>query len=211
MHKLASRIKKQCSLSSLESYDCATIIGRSPRLQDSTSMSQDIVGSQYEFTRLHNPWEKFTRRQEHKHRAENDIEFRLCRPLPGPHNAIPSTSLPTLPPKSTTEVIELFMSHGSHRLDDPVPRQRQLLKDFLNAVHRTNATSLNPISTHTYIIDVGLQSSPEDIALIVDRNYHNDCASKIGKTCTDCRVFSKQVLIPYLCDHLRDRVSAVAN
>jgi hypothetical protein len=165
------------------------------------------MSHEHDLSRLHNPWEKFTHRDEKKHNAENDLTFRLGRP---PYQSVlPQTPQP-LSTNTTTEVIELFLDYGSKSLDDPVPRQRQLLKDFLQASNSPlpSLSSLTP--TTTYIDDVNLRSSVGDIALIDDRNYHPYCARKIKQqTCSDCYIHSKKLAIPELCTHLQGEVSYV--
>jgi hypothetical protein len=146
-------------------------------------MSNDTrdTGSWYELSRPHNPWEKFTRRDEKKHVAEDS---RLC----------PSTA-------TTSDVIRLFLAHGIHRLDDPVPRQRQLLKDFLNA-----AVPSAPSSSMTYSDEVQKHSTHNDIALLDDRSRHLECAKMIGQPCTICYIVPKNFTISELCTHMRDVV-----
>jgi hypothetical protein len=169
-------------------------------------MSQDLHSSRYELSRPHNPWEKFTHRDEKKHHAENSLAFRLGR------SRFLITSTPPVsnsPPQTSTEVIEVFLTQGSHRLNDPVPRQRQLLKDFLQAADPVLSASspLVQSSATTYYDSVKLCSSPSDIALLDDRNNHPGCARRIGKACSDCYICSKKLSIPELCTHLQGEVS----
>jgi hypothetical protein len=171
-------------------------------------MPHNLQSSPYELGRPHNPWEKFTRRDEKKRRLEHMLQYRLGR-LPF---QVTPTPLPTnLPTKTTAEIIEQFLSYGSHRLDDPVPRQRQLLQDFLKAaIPMAVSASSSPSSSRpqgNYLDDIKLRSTDRDIALIDDRNNHKDCARKIGMSCTGCYIFSENVSIPDLCIRLRGEVS----
>jgi len=153
-------------------------------------MSHELHSSYHELSRPYNAWEKFTLRDEKKHRAEDELNFRLCNPQ-------------NQPTEDTATVIRLFLTHGSHRLHDPVPRQQQLLKDFLSAAD----PSFPALSATTYLEDVQGCSKEDEIALLDDRNKHGDCARFIGQTCGACYNFSQNVTIPELCARLRDRVS----
>jgi hypothetical protein len=167
-------------------------------------MSHDFHSSRHELSRLYNHWEKFTHRDEKKHHAENSVEFRLGRP-----RFLITSTPPTSnsPPKTSAEVIEVFLTYGSHRLNDPVPRQRQLLKDFFQAADPVPSMLSSEQPSTTYYDDVKLRSSISDIALLDDRNNHPRCARKIGKACSDCYILSKKVSIPDLCTHLQGEVS----
>jgi hypothetical protein len=160
----------------------------------------------HDLGRLHNPWEKFTRRDEKKHNAENDLAFRLGQPS---YQLAPTSPPQPLSTRSTIEVIDLFLGFGSKSLDEPVPRQRQLLRDFLLASDPP-LPSLSPSTpTTTYIDDVELRSSVGDIVLTDDRNYHEDCARKVKQTCSDCYIYSQKLTIPELCTHLQGEVSCL--
>jgi hypothetical protein len=162
--------------------------------------------SSFELNRLHNPWVKFSRRDETQHVLDSEVKYRLGRlsiqPPPTPPTAITQNSAT----KTTTEVVRLFMNHGKFRLDEVVLRQQQLVKDFLKAASPP-ASGSGP--TSTYIDDVRLSSSVSDIALIDDRNYHEGCVKKFGKPCTECHIFSGKVTIPELCTRLESQVSPV--
>jgi hypothetical protein len=166
-----------------------------------SSMSHD-----HDLSRLHNPWEKFTHRDEKKHNAENDLAFRLGQPL---YRLVPTPPPQPLSTRSTREVIDVFLDFGSKRLDDPVPRQRQLLKDFLLASDPPLPSLSSSRPATTYFDDVGLRSATGDIALIDDRNYHQYCARKVMQTCSDCYIYSQRLTIPELCNHLHGEVSYV--
>jgi hypothetical protein len=169
------------------------------RLHAASPMPTNLHSARYELDQLHNPWEKFARRNEVLHRGDNELQFRLGR-IPFQTTA---ASIPTdISTKTTAEVIELFLNYGSHRLEDPVPRRQQLLKDFLGAA---NSSSSGPAST--YLDDVRLRSSANEIALIDDRNCHEKCARIIGQCCPDCEIVSGNIDIPNLCTRLRGEVS----
>jgi hypothetical protein len=170
-------------------------------------MSHDLYNSHHELNRPYNPWERFTLRDENKHRVDSELRFRLGRapfqlPIPSP-----TSTVQPLPTRATAEVIELFLTFDSHHLYDDIPRQRQLLRDFLTAVTLSLPATSSPRQTDTYIADVKRCNSIHDIALIDDRNYHDGCARKIGRVCTECHIVSKKVSIPDLCSRLEDEVS----
>jgi hypothetical protein len=150
-------------------------------------MSHNLLSASdwYEPSRPHNPWERFTQLKE-KNICAVYLK-RLC----------PSTS-------TTSDVIKLFLLHDIHLLDDPVPRQRQRLKDFLNAVMSSTSSS-----SVTYLDDVQMHSKIDDIALLDDRNKHIRCAKTIGQPCDDCYIFSKNLTIPEFCVRLRDKVGDI--
>jgi hypothetical protein len=160
-------------------YSCASRLGRRG---NTSSMSHDAYSLRYDLSRLHNPWEKFTQRDTKKHRAEDRSP--LC----------PATA-------SNPNVIKLFLTHGSHALNDPVPCQRQLLRDFLTA-----AAPLAPAPQATYLDAVHGLSTDADIALLDDRERHMGCAKIIDQPCGDCRIFSQDLTVPQLCTRLRDEV-----
>ena len=147
-------------------------------------MAYEPGGSLHELSRPHNPWQEFTLRNEAKHRAE-DVS-RLC----------------TSTQATTTEIIEQFLNHDRQRLDEQVPRRRQVLKDFL---HEVVPPSLG--AARYYFDDIERHSTDVDIALIDDRQKHEDCAKKIRKPCNECRVFSKTLKIPALCQRLKEEVN----
>lgn len=166
-------------------------------------MSPDLHSSIYEPHRLFNPWEKLTHRDEKEHVADKEAQFRLGRLSLQPPASSP-TSLPQTPvTKTSAEIIELFLRHGSFRLDDAVPRQQQLVKDFLQAALLTASSSSR--ITNTFIDDVKLAVG--DMALLDDRNNHEGCVRKFGKACSDCYALSKKMTIPDLCTHLEAEVS----
>jgi hypothetical protein len=170
-------------------------------------MSLDPYGSRYEPTRLFNPWEEFMHRDESKHVADSKAQFRLGHFLPpSPTPTSPTTAQPPLPTRTSKEVINLFLTHGSHRLDDAIPHQQQILKDFMNAaIAQLPVTSTSPPRSN-YIDD--LKSTPiSDIALLDDRNNHEGCSRKYGKICSDCYVVSRKMAMRDLCTHLEGEVS----
>lgn len=135
-----------------------------------------------EFHRPYNPWEKFTRRDEAKHTAEDIL---LCRPGT---------------PITTAEVIHSFLTHGYNQLDQAVPRKRQLLRDFLEEV-------INSRRVHSTVDqDIFTTSRNNDVALLDDRLKHERCARSIGQACNHCTVFSKNLTIPDLYKRLQEKV-----
>lgn len=165
-------------------------------------MFQDPRGPSFESRRLHDPWDKFKLRDPNKHKADDDLTFRIGRT---PFQLDPHIPVTTLPLRTTTEAIDLFLKHDSQRLDDAVPLQRQLLKDFLHICTPALPVSSSAI-TSTYLDDVQNLSSAGDIVLIDDRNNHKQCARSIGKDCSACYIYSEKISIPNLCARLRDRV-----
>jgi hypothetical protein len=163
-------------------------------------MSHNFQGSQLDLGRFHNPWEKFEHRDEKGQRAESDLVFRLGYPL---------LQVNTLFTRSTAEVVESFLSFGSNSLDDPVPRKRQLLRDFLQASHPPMPTLSSSRSPAAYLDEIRLLSAVGDIALVDDRNYHPDCARKIGRSCSGCYIYSEKLSIPDLCTRLQGEVGFV--
>jgi hypothetical protein len=83
----------------------------------------------HNLSRLYSPWETFTHQDEKKHNAKNVLAFRLDRSPP----KFGSASRLPISPRSTSEVIDLFLNYGSKGLDGHIPRERQLLKDSLKA------------------------------------------------------------------------------
>lgn len=164
-------------------------------------MSQDPRNLSHEQNRLHNPWEKFKNRDPNKHKADDDLTFRLGRP---PFQLDPHTRVTILPLRTTAEAVDIFLKYRSLRLNDTVPLQKQLLKDFLQfsspPVPASSGTST------TYLDDVRAYSSAEDIVLIDDRNNHERCARSIGKDCDECYIYSEMMSIPDLCTRLRNEV-----
>lgn len=150
-----------------------------------TVMEQEPYNSKFEASRPYNPWKKFTQRKEAKHRAED--QSRLC------------------PAQATSaQVIRTFFLHESRRLDDLVPRQLQILQDFLKEVVLTTPEDQHP----PYETDITRRSANTDtIALLDDRQNHPGCARLISKPCDECRIFSQELDISALCERLKQNVS----
>lgn len=132
------------------------------------------------------PWKKFTHRQEAKHRPEDDL--RLC----------------TLD-QTSAQVIERFLSPERDKihLDELIPRRRQVLRDFLNGVHPEGILGMG-----SCLQDVKDRSNDDNIiALVDDRQNHERCDKIIGKPCNDCRIFSRSVGIPELCERMQEKVN----
>ncbi|KAI8936255.1 hypothetical protein NX059_006677 [Plenodomus lindquistii] len=142
--------------------------------------------SHHDIVRPHNPWERFTARKEENHVAE-DIS-RLC----------PS------PQTTTSTVIERFMTHKQKLQDRPIPRQRQLLRDFLAGCTRQPSSVSQQRYFEADIID---SSATRDIALLDDRQRHSNCAKLIGNDCPACVVFSKNLSIHELFLRLQAKLS----
>lgn len=148
-----------------------------------------LVRPHYDLNRPHNPWEQFTRRDETKHGAEDGPNSRLC-----------------LPSKTTVEVVQLFMAHKRQDFDKPIPRQNQILKDFLDEVKAT------PSSTPCYVgVDIRSNCKNGDIALLDDRQRHPKCAKVIGQTCPQCQVYFAEISIPDMYTRLGDQVRSKAH
>ncbi|KAH5157993.1 hypothetical protein HBH69_071140 [Parastagonospora nodorum] len=165
-------------------------------------MSLDLYGSQYEPTRLFNPWEEFMHRDESKHAADSKAGFRLGHFLPpSPTPTSPTAAPPPLPTRTSREVVELFLTYGRHRLDDAIPHQQKLLKDFMQGVIAQSPVTSTAAPQSNYIDD--LKNTPvSDIALLDDRNNHDGCLRKYDKHCSNCYVVSKKMAIRDLCTHL---------
>lgn len=145
-------------------------------------MAHDFKTTNHEFSRPYDPWEKFTRRDETKHRAEDT--FRLC-----------SQNAPSY------EVIDVCFAHGSRPLDDPIPRRNQILRDFLEEVLDGPVRSNRP-----YPDDIARRNSDNHIVLVDDRQNHSDCEKKIRRACAACRIFSQNVTVRQLREHLAQEV-----
>lgn len=145
-------------------------------------MSIEANGSGLENNRPYDPWEKFRTRNEAKHRAED--HSRLC--------PVQVTSL---------DVIHTFFSHENRRLDEPIPRRRQLLRDFLKEAVVSTPTGPHPL----YENDVTQGSTDTSIALLDDRQNHAGCAKLIFQPCNTChgQIFSRNLTISALCDRLK--------
>ncbi|KAH3952389.1 hypothetical protein HBH98_175250 [Parastagonospora nodorum] len=165
-------------------------------------MSLDLYGSRYEPTRLFNPWEEFMHRDESKHAADSKAGFRLGHFLPpSPTPTSPTAAPPPLPTRTSREVVELFLTYGRHRLDDAIPHQQKLLKDFMQGVIAQSPVTSTAAPQSNYIDD--LKNTPvSDIALLDDRNNHDGCLRKYDKHCSNCYVVSKKMAIRDLCTHL---------
>lgn len=148
-------------------------------------MAFELDSSPHEPFRPHNPWEKFTIRDEKKHYAED--QSRLC----------------PLPQISALEAIEKFLGHGCTKLDEPILRKRQLVRDFLKEIIS------GPPNTSTYVeASISSSSSATDIALLDDRQKHKHCAKLIGQQCNECNIFSSNLTIPQLFRRLREEVQS---
>lgn len=148
-------------------------------------MAYELNGSHHELYRPHNPWERFTQRHDENHLPED--RFRL---VPPPHNV------------STSAVIDALLTHDQvSSPDQPIPRRRQLLRDFLS-----EAVSGRGLNCHVDE-DIVKSSSSRDIALLDDRQKHEGCAKPIGKQCDDCQIYSNNVTIPNLYLRLKEEVS----
>lgn len=159
-------------------------------------MSHAPYSSAYGLDPSHDPWEKFRRRDEPRHRAEDELLFRI--------NSIYSTTgSPSAP--TTADIIHRFLSAGKHALDDSIPRQRQLLRDFLDAAYQASPPSSATLDS--YVDDVARYSCPSDTALVCDRNIHPHCARLIHQPCNECYNFSDRMIMSDLCTHLNKRVS----
>ena len=133
----------------------------------------------------HSRWQKFTYRQEKRHRPEDDL--RLCNPG-----------------QTSSQIIERFLSPERDKihLDEVVPRQRQALRDFLREVIPAASRG-----TYPYLQDVERYSNDDDIALLDDRQNHEGCEKTSGKPCNDCIIFSRSVRILDLCTRLQEKVN----
>jgi hypothetical protein len=148
-------------------------------------MAYHLDSHVHDLNRLHNPWEKFTNRNERLHLVE-DIA-RLCPPTP----------IPT--PTTSSYAINSFMAHGNSELDEPVPRRYQRLRGFLDAAKSSNDQAVEN--------DVADGSSRSDIALLDDRRNHPDCTNWYTNTCSGCKIFSLKLEIPQLLQRLKEEVS----
>ncbi|KAF1956057.1 hypothetical protein CC80DRAFT_67834 [Byssothecium circinans] len=144
-------------------------------------MAYESVSETY---RPHNPWEKFTQRTVANHHAEDS---RLCPP-----------QLPI----STTEVIQRFLSHGYIRLDQAIPRKRQLLRDYLEETINVRQIGGASVVEH----DIVAKSKSADVALLDDRQKHDRCAKLIGQVCNSCQILSTNLTIPELYRRLQQEV-----
>ena len=149
-------------------------------------MQTDLSSFVHELGRPHDPWEKFVQRNDARHRAEDD--FRLC-----PQDA---TSL---------DVINHFFSNESRKIDDPIPRRRQLLREFLQEVLLPCHMGPQP----RYELDIQRRSSPNHIVLLDDRQRHQGCSKVILQPCTICQIFSRNLTVSELCDRLKQEVSCL--
>lgn len=139
-----------------------------------------------EHMQIHNPWERFKTRNEQTHLAEDS---RLVR-------AASTTSL---------EVIKNFITYGTHQFEEPIPQQRQLLRDYL-CVAATN----DPDPTNQFVeTDIVKFSKTWDIALLDDRQNHDGCARPYGNPCSRCHIFSENLSIPQLFLRLKENVSGL--
>lgn len=163
-------------------------------------MSHDLYSLVHGFNRGHNPWEKFKHRDESRHRTQDEATFRLDSRDPTMTDALTT---------QTTEIIERFLGAGSSCVDSPIPRQRQLLKDFLDAACRGSPLASLPSSAPptSYLDDVRRHSSPHDIAIVHDRNIHPKCVGMTQMPCSSCYKFSARMSLPDLCTHVNERVS----
>jgi hypothetical protein len=146
-------------------------------------MEHEYAGINHEFSRLYDPWETFTHRDENKHRLEDTA--RLCSPLTTCH-----------------DIINICFSYESRRLDDPIPRRSQILRDFLEEVLDSYTRSNQP-----YGVDIDRRNNDDHIVLVDDRQNHLNCEKKIRRPCAACQIFSKNLTIPQLRGHLTQEVS----
>lgn len=146
-------------------------------------MGHEYSGVNLEFSRPHDPWERFTHRNEIKHRPEDSA--RLC---------------PQHTP--TQDIINICFAHESRLLDDQIPRRSQQLQDFLREVLDSHSRSTQP-----YGADIERRNKTTHIVLVDDRQNHPDCEKKIRRPCAACQVFSKNLSIPQLREHLSKEVS----
>jgi hypothetical protein len=145
-------------------------------------MGHERAGINHESSRLHNPWETFTRRDENKHRLEDTS--RLCSPQ-----------------TKSQDVIEKCFAFENRRLDEFVPRRTQILRDFLGKLPHGLVPSDLPYGT-----DIERRSNNDHIVLVDDRQKHPECEKLIRKACSTCRIFSRKLTIPELRDHLVEDV-----
>lgn len=147
-------------------------------------MRPDYSTSNHEQGRPHDPWEKFTQRNEIKHVAED--ASRLCQPH-----------------MTSSDIIENFFLHERRELDDSIPRRRQILRDFLKEVILPCSLGPQP----RYESDIARRSSVDHLALLDDRQKHQNCPKAIYQPCNVCKIFSEKLGIPELCDRLKQDVS----
>ncbi|KAH7095359.1 hypothetical protein FB567DRAFT_601211 [Paraphoma chrysanthemicola] len=96
-------------------------------------MDYELQGGRHELSRAYNPWDNFRTRNENNHKAEDTSRL------------FPSSQ----PDPTSSQVIDTFLKHKSHRLNKLVLRRWQLLEDFLNEVVRESLPG-----TRSYIDDV---------------------------------------------------------
>jgi hypothetical protein len=141
---------------------------------------------------LHNPWENFTHRNESGHCAEDASRL---------HTLQQATSSSRI---TSVAVMDGFMGHNRKLLDNPIPRQRQLLREFLaGSIVQSSRNS----SHRNFDVDISQSSNSEDIALLDDRQKHPDCVKSNRRACPDCVVFSTSLTVPQLLQRLQDQVS----
>ncbi|KAF2131374.1 hypothetical protein P153DRAFT_193815 [Dothidotthia symphoricarpi CBS 119687] len=116
------------------------------------------------------------------------------------HHAEDTSRLCSSPQTTSSDVIHDFMNNGRKLLDHPIPRQRQILRDFLNEAVIPHL----PNSPRCFGADIVDSSTGADIALLDDRQKHLDCAKSIRKTCAACHVFSNNLNIPQWYQRLRE-------
>jgi hypothetical protein len=147
---------------------------------------------------LHNPWEKFTHRNESGHYAEDASRLHSLQ------QATSSSQTTTLPQITSVAVIDGFLGHNRKLLDNPIPRQRQLLREFLaGSIVQSSRNS----SHRNFDADISDSSNSGDIALLDDRQKHPDCMKSNRRACPDCVVFSTSLTVPQLLQRLQDQVS----
>jgi hypothetical protein len=151
-------------------------------------------------TQLHNPWEKFTRRNEKMHVAEDG-----SRLIGEDHSRLPTastTNVDVIDSTASMTVIEQFMTHRTGPLEISIPQRRQLLRDYLEAAAADAASHPNRFVEN----DIGHFSKTWDIALLDDRQNHQNCARPYKNPCSKCQILSKSLSIPELFLRLKENV-----
>lgn len=146
-------------------------------------MGHEYTGLSLELSRPHDPWERFTRRNETIHSLEDTARFCL-------HSA------------PSDKVLKDCFAHKVPKLDESVPRRTQLLRDFFDEVFGPYSDSPQPWGA---IVNGGALRN--HVVLVDDRQNHPNCEKKIAKNCQACEIFSQNLTIPQLQDRLMQEVS----